>query len=74
MSFGNGVSGIADFRARLLRTSMILASLVQSRASDEITRLKREAERLFGDDDGALDVEALANPAVQAAKFQQSQD
>src|SRR5205807_1909862 len=38
--FWERVSGIADFRARLLRTSMILASLVQSRASDEVTRLK----------------------------------
>jgi hypothetical protein len=56
------VSGIADFRARLLRTSIVLASLVKSRAATEVLRIKGEAMLLFGDAAGGIDLEALANP------------
>jgi hypothetical protein len=34
---------------------------VKRRSKDETERIKREAIELFGDDDGKLDLEALAN-------------
>lgn len=60
--FWESVSGIGDFRARLLRASMILSWLIRRRSEDEINRIKQEARDLFGDADGRLDLEALANP------------
>ena len=39
--FWHRISGIADFRARLLRASTILSWLVKSRAADEVERIKR---------------------------------
>jgi hypothetical protein len=59
--FWTQVSGIADFRARLLRATTILAWLVKRRSQDEAERIKREAVELFADTDGKLDLEALAN-------------
>jgi hypothetical protein len=55
------VSGIPDFRARLLRATTILGWLVKRRSKEEAERIKREAVELFGDEDGRLDLEALAN-------------
>lgn len=55
------ITGIADFRTRLLRASMILGWLVRRRSEDEIRRIKAEAVELF-DADGRLDIEALATP------------
>jgi hypothetical protein len=59
--FWERISGIPDFRARLLRASTILAWLVKRRAADEAMRVKTEAMLLFGDGEGRLDLEALAN-------------
>jgi Type II restriction endonuclease EcoO109I len=59
--FWERVSGIPDFRARLLRASTILAWLVKRRSEDEVERIKAEAIQLFGDADGRLDLEALSN-------------
>jgi hypothetical protein len=59
--FWERVSGIPDFRARLLRASTILAWLVKRRSAEEATRIKAEAIELFGDAEGRLDLEALAN-------------
>jgi hypothetical protein len=59
--FWGRISGIADFRARLLRATTILAWLVKRRSEEESERIKREAVELFGDEDGKLDLEALAN-------------
>ena len=56
------VSGVEDFRARLLRASIVLAPLIKSRASLEIARLKGEAEVLFGDGQGGLAIDRLVNP------------
>jgi hypothetical protein len=56
------ITGIADFRTRLLRASMILGWLVRRRSEDEIKRIKAEAIALFADADGRLDIEALASP------------
>lgn len=55
------VSGVPDFRARLLRATTILGWLVKKRSQDEAERIKREAVALFGDAEGKLDLEALAN-------------
>jgi hypothetical protein len=59
--FWERVSGIPDFRARLLRATTILAWLVKRRSEEETTRIKREAVDLFGDEEGRLDLEALTN-------------
>lgn len=60
-AFWERVSGISDFRARLLRASTILAWLVKRSSQEETERIKREALELFGDDEGRLGLEALAN-------------
>ena len=59
--FWERLSGITDFRARLLRASTILAWLVKRRSAEESARIKSEAIGLFGDAEGKLDLEALAN-------------
>lgn len=59
--FWERVSGIPDFRARLLRATTILAWLVKRRSKEETDRIKREAVELFSDEEGKLDLEALAN-------------
>lgn len=59
--FWERISGIADFRARLVRTTTILSWLVKRRSKAEVERIKREAVELFGDEEGKLDLEALAN-------------
>jgi hypothetical protein len=60
--FWTRITGIPDFRARLLRASTILSWLVKRRSADEAARIKAEAVLLFGDEDGQLDLEALASP------------
>ena len=60
--FWESITGISDFRARLLRASTILSWLVRRRSADEVERIKREARELYGDSDGRLNLEALANP------------
>jgi hypothetical protein len=70
--FWERISGISDFRARLLRASTILAWLVKRRSADEAARIKAEAILLFGDADGRLDLEALANPPRTAREENQA--
>ena len=64
-------TGIPDFRSRLLRATTILAWLVKRRSEDETERIKREAAELFGDAEGKLDLEALANAPRTAREEQQ---
>ena len=59
--FWERISGISDFRARLVRATTILSWLVKRRSKGEVERITREAVELFGDDEGKLDLEALAN-------------
>jgi hypothetical protein len=66
------VSGISEFRARLLRATTILGWLVKRRSKDEAERIKREAVELFGDAEGKLDLEALAN-APRTAREEREQ-
>jgi hypothetical protein len=61
-AFWEKVSGIPDFRQRLLKASTILASLVTGRASTEVARIKAEATAIFGDAQGNLRLGVLANP------------
>jgi hypothetical protein len=58
--FWHRVSGIPDVRTRILRASTILAWLVKARSRDEVERIKTEARAIFGDEDGRLNLEALA--------------
>jgi hypothetical protein len=60
--FWESLTGISDFPARLLRASVILSSLVRARAADEVARITEEATALYGDSDGGLNLDALANP------------
>jgi hypothetical protein len=61
-AFWEKASGIPDFRARLLKASTILASLVTRRAAAEVARIKTEATAIFGDAHGNLRLDVLANP------------
>ncbi len=69
--FWERVSGIPDFRSRLLRASTILSWLVKRRSEDESARIKAEAIELFGDAEGMLDLEALANAPRTAREEKQ---
>jgi hypothetical protein len=60
--FWERVSGVPDFRARLIKASMILSPLVRKRAADEVARIKAEALALFDDGAGGLNVDAVTNP------------
>jgi Type II restriction endonuclease EcoO109I len=53
------ITGIPDFRARLLRASTILSWLLKRRSADEVARIKTEAVTAFGDSEGRLDLEAM---------------
>ena len=68
------MSGIPDFRARLLRASTLLAWLIKRRSADETGRIKTEAIELFGDPEGQLDLEALATAPRTAREEQQLRD
>jgi Type II restriction endonuclease EcoO109I len=61
-AFWEKVSGIPDFRVRLLTVSTLLASLVTGRASAEVARISAEARAIFGDGAGNLRLDVLANP------------
>jgi len=60
--FWERVTSIPDFRSRLLRMSVVLSPLIRTRAADEVMRIKQEASELFADEDGGLNLEAVANP------------
>lgn len=60
--FWSRITGIADFRARLIQATTILSALITGRAAGEVARIKNEAKQLFDDGRGGLDVAALANP------------
>jgi hypothetical protein len=61
-AFWEKVSGVSDFRARLIHCTTILSALVKGRLGDEVARIKAEAASLFGDADGNLDLDSLATP------------
>jgi hypothetical protein len=61
-AFWERVTGIAGFRSRLLKASMVLSALVRARAADEVARIKAEALALFDDGAGGLNLDLLADP------------
>jgi Type II restriction endonuclease EcoO109I len=60
--FWERVSGVPDFRARLLRATMRLSELLRGRARSEVDRIHAEADTAFGDGHGNLDLTKLAYP------------
>ena len=60
--FWSRVSGVCDFRERLLRATQTLSRLMHERSRDELERIRREAISLYDDGVGRLSVDALANP------------
>jgi len=63
--FWSQVSGIPDFRARLLRASAVLSELIRKRSEDEVARIRAEAMAIYGDESGGLKMDALANPPAR---------
>jgi hypothetical protein len=63
--FWHQVSGIPDFRARLLHASSILSELIRKRSGDEVARIRAEAMAIYSDDSGALKMDSLANPPAR---------
>jgi hypothetical protein len=59
------VSGIPDFRARLLRATAVLSDLISARSDHEIDRIRGEARMAYDDGSGQLDMDALANPPAK---------
>ena len=66
--FWERVSGVPDFRARLLQATVTLSRLVRGRADLEVQRLHAEADALFGDGAGNLDLTKLANPPARSRR------
>lgn len=60
--FWRRVSGVSDFRAHLIQTTAILSGLITARAASEVARIQAEAEPVFGDASGNLDLAKLADP------------
>jgi Type II restriction endonuclease EcoO109I len=60
--FWQRVSGIAGFRPRLIHATAILSGLIAARAATEVERIRAEAQVVFGDSDGNLELVKLANP------------
>lgn len=62
--FWERVSGVPDFRARLLRATTRLSELLRGRAQSDVDRIHAEAEAAFGDGRGNLDLAKLAYPPL----------
>ena len=60
--FWEKVSGLPDFRARLIRATQILSALVKGRSATEAARIASEARELFGDAAGYLRLDVVADP------------
>lgn len=58
--FWHRISGIPDFRQRLLRTSTLLSWLIRRRSADQVERIKAEARELYADAEGRLRLDVLA--------------
>ncbi|MBA2641970.1 MAG: hypothetical protein H0U82_03450 [Actinobacteria bacterium] len=67
-AFWERVSGVPDFRARLIRTTVILADRIAARAASEVVRIRAEAHEVFGDAIGNLDLVRLADPPARARR------
>ena len=63
--FWERVSGIGDFRARLLNATVLLSGLIAARAFSEVARIRAEALAVFGDTGGNLNLDKLADPPAR---------
>jgi Type II restriction endonuclease EcoO109I len=63
--FWQRVSGISDFRARLIQATALLSGLVTARAASEVARIRTQAHEVFGDASGNLDLAKLADPPAR---------
>jgi hypothetical protein len=62
--FWEQVSGIVDFRSRLLPASVALSPLIRERASDQVGRIQAEARDLFGGESDLMDLGAIFGSTV----------
>jgi hypothetical protein len=60
--FWRSMSGIPDFRARIVQATTILAELISERSADDVDRIRAEAELLYDNGDGSLKMDALLHP------------
>jgi hypothetical protein len=65
--FWGRVSGVPDFRARLLRATAVLAELTRKQSADEVARIRSEARAIYDGGEGELDMNALAHPPRKVA-------
>jgi hypothetical protein len=63
--FWQRMSGISDFRARLIRATVLLSGLIITRAATEVLRIRTQAHAVFGDASGNLDLAKLADPPAR---------
>jgi hypothetical protein len=68
--FWHRVSGIPDFRERLLRATIVLSRLMKEQSAAELERVRREATVLFDDGKGNLKIDALANPPRKQPRWE----
>ena len=60
--FWRRMSGLEDFRARLVNATTILDELIAERSADDVERIRTEARALYDDGDGRLKMDALIHP------------
>jgi Type II restriction endonuclease EcoO109I len=65
-AFWERMTGIPDFYARLLKSTLHLRTLVRARSADELSRIAAEARVLYGTEDGALNLDGMASPPSRA--------
>jgi hypothetical protein len=68
--FWNRVSGVSDFRERLLRAILVLSRLMKEQSGVELERIRREATVLYDDGTGKLKIDALANPPRRQPRWE----
>jgi hypothetical protein len=68
--FWSRISGVPDFRERLLHATLVLSRLVSERSELELARIRREAVALFDDGTGKLKIDALASPPRRQPRWE----
>jgi Type II restriction endonuclease EcoO109I len=68
--FWSRVSGVSDFRERLLLSTLVLSRLMKEQSGAELERIRREATVLFDDGTGKLKISALSNPPRRQPRWE----
>jgi hypothetical protein len=68
--FWSRLSGVADFRERLLLATLVLSRLMTEQSEAQLERIRREATVLFDDGTGKFKVAALANPPRRQPRWE----